>query len=602
MMVAPLPHAALPVRTWEERLMARATGQFPSPPYPWLRAYADDVDWFAPLPPTPLPLLLDTAVARFGSRPCMDFLGRRTSYRAIGRLVERTAAGLQALGVGRGVRVGLFLPNCPYFLVFYHAVLKTGATVVNYNPLYVDQELRRQVIDSDTTLMVTLDLAVLYDKLRSLVGETPLRRIVLCPMAAALPLAKALLFPFLRRRELAQVARADLGERGPVLPFDRLLAAGGHLRSVTIDPATDIAVLQYTGGTTGSPKGAMLSHANLTANVEQTARWFPGAEPGRERMLGVLPFFHVFAMTVVMNLSLRLGAEIIALPRFDLEQLLGVIHRRRPTLFPGVPTIYTAINGCPHLDRYDLRSIRFCISGGAPLPLEVQHAFESNTGCALVEGYGLTEASPVVTCNPVTGARRPGGIGLPLPGTVVEIVDLEDGRTLVEPGERGEVCIRGPQVMLGYWRRAAESARTLRDGRLHTGDIGTMDASGQFAVVDRIKDLILCGGYNVYPRVVEEAIYQHPAVAECVVAGVPHAYRGEAVKAYVRLTPGEHLDEEDLIAFLTDKLSPIEMPRLFEFRTELPRTMIGKLSRKALLEEEARRHPPPAVPASEVHV
>jgi long-chain acyl-CoA synthetase len=290
-----------------------------------------------------------------------------------------------------------------------------------------------------------------------------------------------------------------------------------------------------------------------------------------------------------MNLGIRLGAEIIALPKFDLYQILKAIDHYKPTLFPAVPTIYTALNNHRARARYDLSSIRFCISGGAPLPMDVKVAFEANTGSTLVEGYGLTESGPVATCNPLEGRNKTGSIGLPLPGTVIEIVDLNDGVTALPAGQRGEVCIRGPQVMLGYWNRPGESAQVLRGGRLHTGDVGVMDEEGYFFIVDRIKDLILCGGFNVYPRTIEEAIYHHPLVAECVVAGIPDRYRGETVKAFVQLHEGAHLSERELLEFLKDKISPIEMPKEVEFRSELPRTMIGKLSRKALVEEEKER-------------
>ncbi|PWC54322.1 long-chain fatty acid--CoA ligase [Azospirillum sp. TSO22-1] len=548
---------------------------------PWERAYPADVDYHAALPRRPLYDLMDEAARRFADRPCLDFLGKRSTYREIGALVDRAAKGFQEMGVRKGVRVGLFLPNTPYYVICYYGVLKAGGTVVNFNPLYAERELKHQIDDSGVETMVTLDLAVLYDKMARMLDETGLKRVVVCPMAEILPFPKNWLFPIARRKELATL-RADAS----TVPFRRLTANDGRPAPVSIDPAEDVAVLQYTGGTTGVPKGAMLTHANLTANAEQCSLWFVGAEPGQERMLGVLPFFHVFAMTVVMNLSIRFGAEIILLPRFDLDQVMQTIHDKKPTLFPAVPTIYTAINHHKDLGKFDVSSIRFCFSGGAPLPVEVKEAFERNTGCILVEGYGLSESSPVATGNPLRGVNKPGSIGLPIPGTVIEIVSLEEPRRVLPPGEKGEVCIRGPQVMKGYWNKPAETAETLRDGRLHTGDVGTMDEDGYVFIVDRIKDMILCSGFNVYPRNVEEAIYLHPAVAECVVAGVPDEYRGQTVKAYVRLLDGEDLTREELCAFLKDKLSPIEMPKIVEFRGELPKTMIGKLNRKALLEEE----------------
>ncbi|MBK3734384.1 AMP-binding protein [Azospirillum brasilense] len=555
------------------------------PDQSWTLGYPPDVDWNAPIPVKPLTALLEDAAARFAERPFLDFMGKRSTYAEVARMVDRAARGFQAIGVGKGVRVGLFLPNTPYYVICYFAILKAGGTVVNFNPLYAERELHHQITDSGVELMVTLDLKVLYGKMARMLAESGLKRLVICPMADILPFPKNWLFPIVKRAELARIPADDRH-----LSFRRLVANDGAPKPVAIDPAEDVAVLQYTGGTTGVPKGAMLTHANLYANTEQCSLWFVGARQGEERMLGVLPFFHVFAMTVVMNFSIRIGAEIVMLPRFELDQVMETIHARKPTLFPAVPTIYTAINHHRHLEKYDLSSIRYCLSGGAPLPVEVKEAFERNTGCVLVEGYGLSESSPVATANPVTGLNKAGSIGLPLPGTLIEIVSLEEPRRVLPVGEKGEVCIRGPQVMKGYWNKPSETALTLVDGRLHTGDVGYMDEDGYTHIVDRIKDMILCSGFNVYPRNVEEAIYLHPAVAECVVAGLPDEYRGQTVKAYIRVDDGKALTREELIDFLKDKLSPIEMPKAVEFRGELPKTMIGKLSRKALLdEEEARR-------------
>lgn len=552
------------------------------PAYPL--KYPDDADWHMEIPLRSMPELLEDAAANFAGRPMLDFLGKRYDYAEVEDLVFRAAKGFQQLGVVKGTRVGLFLPNTPISVIAYFAVLKAGGIVVNINPLYADREIRHLLADSGTEIVVTLDLKLLYDKLAPLLGETPLRRLIVARMADCLPWPKNWLFPWVKRQEIARWPRDDRHTA-----FADLLANDGRPAGVVIDPATDTAVLQYTGGTTGTPKGAMLTHANLTANAEQSAAWFAGAKPGHEVVLGVLPFFHVFAMTAVMNMSIRMGAEIVLLPRFELEQAMTAVAKKRVTLFPGVPTIFAAINLHPRRSDFDLSSIRFCLSGGAPLPVEVREAFIRNVGASLVEGYGLTEASPVVACNPPLGLYKSGSIGLPLPGTVVEIVSLEDRETLLPPGEKGEVCVRGPQVMAGYWNRTDETAEAIEDGRLHTGDVGIVDEDGYVFIVDRIKDMILCSGFNVYPRNVEEAIYQHPKVAECVVAGVPDSYRGQTVKAYVKPMDGETLTADDLRAFLKDRLSPIEMPKTVEFRDQLPRTMIGKLSRKALLDEEAER-------------
>ncbi len=556
----------------------------PNPERPWLRSYPSDVPRAPEIPERPLWALLDEAVARYADHPALDFLDRRYSYAQLGALVDRAAAGFQAIGVGPGVKVGLFLPNCPYYVIAYFAALKAGGTVVNFNPLYATRELIPQIDDSETDVMVTLDLKLLYDKLAPALRQSRLKRIVVGRMAGILPFPKSVLYPLVRGGEIARIP-AD--ERH--LPFDALIANEGKPRAVESAPRRDVAVLQYTGGTTGTPKGAALTHYNLWANVVQNVVWFPQGELGRERTLGVLPLFHVFAMTAVMNAALHMGGLVILLPRFELKQVLETIDRKRPTLFHGVPTIYTAIAGYPELARYDLTSLKLCISGGAPLPLEVKRHFESITGCTLIEGYGLSETSPVVCCNPVEGLSKPGSIGMPLPGTEVRIASLDgDGRAL-PPGERGELWVRGPQVMAGYWHRPEDNARNLTDGWFHTGDVGYMDEDGYFYIVDRLKEVIIAGGYKIYPRNVEEAIYLHPAVAEAAVVGVPDAYRGQTTKAYVVLHKGASLSEAELLAFLKDKISAIEMPKLVEFRAGLPKSAIGKILKKELVAEHASR-------------
>ena len=502
-------------------------------PFPWEAHYPDGLAWQLDLAPRPLYSLLDEAGATYADRPCLDFLGRKSSYREIAQLVDRAAKGFQALGVGKGVRVGLFLPNCPYYVICFFAVLKAGGTVVNYNPLYADREIARQIEDSRTSIMVTLNIKGLYPKVAPRLADTCLKTIVVGSMGGLLPWRERTLFALLRRKEIAEV---PYDERH--VKFKKLIDNDGKPRPVAIDPLSDTAVLQYTGGTTGLPKGAMLSHAALHTNTRQVSLWAVGARPGQEKVVGALPLFHVFGMTGVMNVGIACGFEIILMPRFRLDQLLKVIAQERATVMLGVPTMYSSINTSKLLEQYDLSSLRFCISGGAPLPHAVQETFEQLTGCMLVEGYGLTEAGPVCTLNPFGGARRPGSVGLPLPGTLVEIVSLDEPERRLPLGQRGEICITGPQLMAGYAERAEETAETLRGGRLHTGDVGYIDRDGYVYVVDRIKDLILNGGFNVYPRMVEEAILLHPAVAEASVCGIPDRHRGEVVKAYVRLVRG----------------------------------------------------------------
>jgi long-chain acyl-CoA synthetase len=526
--------------------------------------------------------MLDETVEKYGDRPAFDFLGKKYNWGEIGTLVDKFAAGLQGMGLEKGEKVGLFLPNSPYFVIAYYGVLKAGGVVVNFNPLYTEQSLAHQIEDSETDLMVTLDLGLLYDKMETMLQTTRLKNLVLCKFTDILPFPKNILFPLVKGKEMAKIER-----KKNIVWFSGLTDNDGQVKPVGINPREDLAVLQYTGGTTGVPKGAMLTHYNIYANTVQSVSWFPEVKPGAQKMLGVLPFFHVFAMTAIMNFSVKSAFEIIALPRFDLKDALKTIDKKAPDYFPAVPAIYNAINNYNDLGKYNLSSLKYCISGGAPLPVEVKKTFEKNTGCVVVEGYGLTETSPVACVNPVRGENLAGSIGLPVVGTVVEIINHEDKTTPMPLGERGELCISGPQVMRGYWKKPEETAATLRNGRLHTGDIAIMDERGYVYIVDRIKDMIITNGYNVYPRNVEEAIYQHPAIEECIVAGIPNEQRGEIVKAWIKLKTGQALDTEELKEFLKDKLSPMEMPKQIVFRDEpLPKTMIGKLSRKDLLEQE----------------
>jgi long-chain acyl-CoA synthetase len=538
--------------------------------------------WLAAFRPQPIHTYLDDAVRRHGDRPAIDFLGKGYSYAEFGAEVDKVAVGLQALGAVKGTKIGLCLPNTPYYPIFYFAVLKIGGIVVNFNPLYVEREIAAQVQDANARIMITLDLKVIYDKVDAVRRAGHLDTVVVCPMADALPPLKRLLFTLFKARDRAKVPHDDAHPR-----YGELTVRGSTPHVPEIAPDTDVAVLQYTGGTTGLPKGAMLTHTNISANLEQIRSVFCMAEPGQERMLCVLPFFHVFAMTVAQNLSVAIGAEMVMLPRFELKQLLDAAKRKRVTLFPGVPTLYTAINSDELTRSYDLTSIKICLSGGAPLPVEVKEQFEKLTGCMLVEGYGLTEASPVVTVNPLDERRRAGSIGMAVPGTTIAFHSIENPAQQVGEGEKGELVVRGPQVMAGYYERPEETARAIRNGALHTGDVGYRDAEGFVYLVDRIKDLILCSGYNVYPRMIEEAIYRHPAVEEAIVIAVPDTYRGQAPKAFVKLRQGESLTGGEMLTFLKGHLSKIEMPQEIEFRDTLPKTMVGKLSKKELVAEEA---------------
>ncbi|MEW6124916.1 MAG: long-chain fatty acid--CoA ligase [Pseudomonadota bacterium] len=533
----------------------------------------------------PVPDLLDASVRKHGARTALNFLGRKWTYAELGVLVDAAAAGLQRMGVGKGTKVGLCLPNTPYSVIFYFAALKAGGTVVNYSPLYVERELSHQIKDSGTTIMVVPDLKLIHSRVAAVADETGLKTIIVCPMAGILPWLKALGFQLLKRKDMAVYDRAD----GRHVTFADVARRGDRPKPVSVEPETDIAVLQYTGGTTGVPKGAQLTHANVTANASQVLNHVCLLREGEERVLGVLPLFHVFAMTNVMNIPLSIGGEVILVPRFNLKDLIATIETERPTIFPGVPTIFAAINNCPGIRREQLASLKLGVSGGAPLPAEVRARFESLTGCKLVEGYGLSETSPVLTANPPLGVVKDGSVGTAVPGTVIEIRDLTDPTRILGVGERGEVCARGPQVMTGYWRNEEATRSAFIDGAFRTGDVGYLDADGYLFLVDRIKDVILCGGYNVYPRMIEEALYLHPAVAEAVAIGIPDAYRGQAPKAFVTLREGQAATPAELATFLEGQLSKIELPRQVEIRETLPKTLVGKLSKKELVEEEARK-------------
>ncbi len=545
--------------------------------YPWEKNYPEGVEWDIEIPAVPLYKILDDAVAKFPESVCIDYYGKLYSYEEIGDEVNRLAKGLQRMRLPKGIKIGLLMPNCPQFLIAYYAILKIGAVVVNYNPLYTINEIGNQVIDSDTRLMITLNMTVLCEKTSNLLQTTCLEKVIIASLQDSLPFPKNVLFGILKKSEMASIAFGRVN-----VSYETLIENDGKYKEVEIKPKEDLAVLQYTGGTTGLPKGAMLTHYNLYANTIQSGIWFHELEEGEERMMGVLPFFHVFAMTVVMNLSVHKACRIIMHSRFDIGQILKDVQKKKATLLPGVPTLFTAINNFKKIDKYDLTSLKACLCGGAPLPLEVKERFEEMSGCALVEGYGLTESSPVVAANPMFSEGKPGSIGLPFPGTVIEIRSTEGRRPLMPKDKVGEICITGPQVMKGYFA-SDDTNDVIRSGRLHTGDLGYMDKDGYIFVVDRIKEMIISSGFNVYPREIEEVIYKHPDVEEAAVIGVDDQYRGQLVKAFVKLKDGRELEEKELKEFLKGKLVKYKLPSVIEFRDELPKTLIGKISKKDLV-------------------
>jgi len=549
---------------------------------PWLDSYPPGVPEHVEVPRGNLARLLADAARDFPHAPALHFEGRTSSYAELAEQAWRLAGALARLGVTKGTRVGIILPNSPQVIVSFFATLRLGAVVVLNNPIYTEHELEHQLGDASVEVLICVDL--LYERVRPLRERLGIREVIVTSMLDELPALKRVLAPYTKR---GREASATVSRDEPVLHWrDLLRRVDDKPPEAEVDPSSDLALLQYTGGTTGLAKGVMLSHANLLANVEQVRAWFPDADPGHEVMMAVLPFFHVYGLTVCLLLGVRLRAALVLLPRFDLSAVVSSIDHYRPTLFPGVPTMYVAINNAVAGGGHDLSSIKACLSGAAPLPLEVAERFERFSGGRLVEGYGLSECSPVALANPIYGKRKAGTIGMPLPDTLARVVDPADPSQALPAGQAGELALRGPQVMVGYWSRPDETEQVLRDGWLLTGDMAVMDEEGYFSIVDRKKDLIIAGGYNVYPREVEEVLYGHPKIEEVCVVGVPDPYRGETVKAFVVLRDGERATVEEIREFAKGRLAAYKVPRSVEFRDELPKTLIGKVLRRALVEEE----------------
>ncbi len=563
---------------------------------PWIASYPADLRWDSPIPLRPLTTIFSDAVTRFADRPAVEFMGRQLSYRELGGLVDRAAKGLQGLGVGPGVHVGLYLANTPHYVISFFAVLKAGGVVVNYSPLDAEKVLEHKIADSRTDVLITLDFQALYPQMDRLLGKTRLKTLVVGSAAEFSVAPDAVAAQLRAAKQLCEVA---WDERR--ITFASLLDNDGAFAPHPVgDPAQALAVLQYTGGTTGTPKGAMLTHGNLSAANEQywltSTRSVTPLGEGEERWLAVLPPFHIYALSVNMLLPIRLGACALLHIRFDPEAVLKDLAGKKITVFPGVPTMYTALNHFPGVERYDLKSLKYCGSGGAPLPAEVHQRFLELTGCSLGEGWGMTETSPSGTFSPLGMPQRVGSCGMPVPGAMIRIAQIDDPNRYLGPNEPGELCIKGPNVMLGYWNNPQASADSFNaEGYFRTGDVAYLDDDGWVHIVDRTKDMLLCSGYNVYPRVIEEAIYQHPSVNEVCVIGIPDEYRGQSPKAFLTLEPGAAaftLDE--LKAFLADKLGKHEMVGAIEIRAELPKTPIGKLSKKTLVDEEAAKRASPA--------
>jgi len=552
--------------------------------HPWIRFYEAGVPPTLTYPDVTLGTILHQTALKFPDRTALLFYGKKIAYRELDALADRFAHALLALGVRKGDRVALMLPNIPQMVIAYYGTLRIGAVAVPTNPLYHEHELEIQLKDSGAETLVAVDM--FYPVIPPVLPRTGVRHLILCGIKDFLPFPLDVLYPLKARidRQWVSVRRVP-----PIYDFRALTR---HESAAAVDAAVspdDTALLQYTGGTTGVPKGAVLTHRNLVANAVQSRAWLTLHQEGDVIVLGVIPFFHVYGMTTAMNLGILIGAELVLLPKFHTREVLHSIEKYRPEIFPGVQAMYLAIGNYPKIRRYDLSSLKIAISGAGPLMHEVQERFEHLTDARIIEGYGLSEASPVTHANPLFGRRKTGTIGLPWPDTEARIVDIGTGEKTLPVGEAGELVIRGPQVMKGYWNKPEETARTLRGGWLHTGDIATMDEEGYFTIMDRIKDMIKTAGESVYPREVEEVLYMHPKVKEAVVVGIPHEFLGEEIKAYIVLKKGETATAEEIIQFCRQLLSKFKVPKEVEFRDRLPKTLVGKVLRRVLRDEEMKK-------------
>jgi long-chain acyl-CoA synthetase len=553
--------------------------------FPWIKSYEPGVPPRLQYPDITLGDMLAETVTKFPDHTALIFYGKKTSYSELNALVNRFAHAISLLGVKKGDRVALMLPNIPQMVIAYYGTLRMGAIAVATNPLYHEHELEVQLKDSGAETLVAVDM--FYPFISRALPRTKVTKLILCGIKDYLPFPLNLLYPIkaMIEKQWVRVKRVP-----PIYDFLSLLSeAPATPVNAGVSPG-DTAILQYTGGTTGTPKGAILTHRNLVVNAVQNRDWLTMRKEGEERVLAVIPFFHVYGMTTAMNFGVLTGAQLILIPKFHTKEVLHFINKYRPTVFPGIQAMYLAIGNYPKIHKYDLTSIKAAISGAGPLMHEVQERFEQLTKARIVEGYGLSEASPVTHCNPVFGKRKLGSIGLPMPDLDAKIVDIETGEKEMPVGETGELVVKGPQVMKGYWNKPAETARALRGGWLHTGDIAKMDNEGFFYIVDRIKDMIKTVGENVYPREVEEVLFTHPKVKDAVVVGLPHEeFLGEKIKAYIVLKDGETATAEEIIQFCREQLSKFKVPKEVEFRSQLPKTLVGKVLRRVLRDEEMKK-------------
>jgi long-chain acyl-CoA synthetase len=551
---------------------------------PWTRSYEPGVLPSLTYPDSTLGNVLAQTAQKFPNQTALLFFGKKISYGELDKQVNQFAQALIGLGVRKGDRVAIMLPNIPQMVIAYYGTLRSGAVAVPTNPLYHEHELEVQLKDSGAETLVAVDM--FFPIIDHVLKKTSVKKLILCGIKDYLPFPLNLLYPIKARidKQWVSVKRVP-----PIFDFMSLLGkAPSTPVSADISP-DDTALLQYTGGTTGVPKGAILTHRNLVVNASQSRAWLTLRNEGEERILCVIPFFHVYGMTTAMNLGVLIGAELILLPKFHTKEVLQMINKHRPTIFPGIQAMYLAIGNYAGISKYDLTSLKAAISGAGPLMREVQDRFEQLTKARIVEGYGLSEASPVTHANPIFGKRKLGTIGLPWPDVEARIVDIETGEKIVPLGEAGELVVKGPQVMKGYWNKPEETAQALRGGWLHTGDIAKMDEDGYFTIVDRIKDMIKTVGENVYPREVEEVLFAHPKVKDAVVVGIPQEFLGEEIKAYIVLKEGVTATAAEIIQFCREQLSKFKVPKEVEFRTELPKTLVGKVLRRVLRDEEMKK-------------
>ncbi len=545
----------------------------------WRTAYCHPIKWEQAFAPQSVPALFAETVARAGAAPFLDFLGRRYSYDQVAVAVKRVGCGMTALGIKPGDRIGLYLPNVPHYVAAYYGALGIGATVVNFSPLYTEDELAAQVADSGTKMLITLSASNLLPTAIKVMERGHIEHLVVGSVAGVLPKGKSMLYRLFKRGEVAELPQDPRVSR-----FSNLIANDGDCPTPPIAP-DDVALIQYTGGTTGTPKGAMLTHQNLSS-VARQVDLLDHLTNSEDRIVGVLPFFHIFANTCVLNRTLHHGGMIAMLPRFDAKATLKTISRVGATALPGVPTMYQALLDHPDTATTDFSSLRVCISGGAPLPETVKARFEAVTCAKVVEGYGLTETAGVVSCNPYEGLNKTGTIGQPTPGTHVTLLDRDDPSKPAPAGGAGEIAIKGPQVMKGYWGRPDEDALVFTSGWLRTGDVGEIDEDGYIRIVDRLKDMIAVGGFKVFPSVVEAQFYLHPAIKEALVIGIPDTYSGERPKAFVTLSADHSVSGDELRDWVNVRLGKHERVAAVEIRDALPKTLVGKLSRKELVAEE----------------